>query len=410
MNKKFAWTITELVVAMIFIMTIAGFMISNFKPNQQKAKINAFAAMRNIQKGVISVGDVKEKEQMTQWSGGRKDIFTEVDTFKNANKDTFCMLMADAFTIKSGTTVNCAKNTAIDTANITFPNGLEVYGLASAVVDLGKSTTESKLYSYKNILVDIDGKRGRNRLGVDRFPLRIYAIDNIVVPVNCAETEIYDWRLEGINGSTGIITMTDAQKNPYCKTGKNFNGTRSTQNFLLDTEVITYDAFRNYITTKYEIDDLYGQYVIDKTDNKYKREYEVESSNRKDSHKYIMKTSVKAKDELIAFSKSYAEVICGIYGGKKFLSVKDCSNLKMKIFPECPNLDSCKTCASQTNSICPMNGDTQTNPTTCVSLYKTLGDGSNAYNSNICYFFQHQHVAGLSAIIQGMMGSDLQME
>ena len=48
MNKKPAWTLAELVIALLFIITISVIGISVFNPNVQKSKIYIYAFLKNL--------------------------------------------------------------------------------------------------------------------------------------------------------------------------------------------------------------------------------------------------------------------------------------------------------------------------------------------------------------------------
>ena len=130
MNKKYAWTLAELMMALIFIMVIAGFLISNFKPSQQNAKIKAYAGIRNIEKGIVSVGDYyteaaktearkhndSDNNVITTGAVKRTIFYKDPDSaIEKAGNDTFCMILADAFSLKEAP--NCSKTIDTSTPN-----------------------------------------------------------------------------------------------------------------------------------------------------------------------------------------------------------------------------------------------------------------------------------------------------
>ena len=397
MNKKYAWTLAELMMALIFIMVIAGFLISNFKPSQQNAKIKAYAGIRNIEKGIVSVGDYYTKAAATKarehndsnnnvitTGAVKRTIFYKNAAIESAGNDTFCMILADAFSLKEAP--NCSnKNIDLATPNFVFPNGMEIYGLSSepftffTKANIGESfqddTNFESVAAYKNIMIDVDGAKGKNRIGVDRFPLRIYSLDNVVFPVNCNESAFFDWRYENTTGKA-TPSLSSAQKNPYCKGGKNFDGAQSKQNFWLDNEMITFDTFRNTIIKR-----------------------EGDTANNK--------SNIEQNNESIAFTRNAAETICGVFGGTRFLSVAQCTAYGYRIFDKCPSKESCLTCSTGGN-VCPKNGSnvtTQGENGTCISLYNSLNN-----KQNFCYYGLHRPSAGMSAIVSGIMGGELDME
>ena len=55
MKNKRAFTLTEIVVAMIIVMIISAIIVPNFKPKIQKLRFYAYATIMNIQKGNSAV-------------------------------------------------------------------------------------------------------------------------------------------------------------------------------------------------------------------------------------------------------------------------------------------------------------------------------------------------------------------
>ena len=378
--KKYAWTIAELLMALVFIMVISGFLISNFKPNKQSAKINVYATIRNLEKGIIAIDDKYEKlatECTDCCTGDSYDLdnnpttkcivdylpgVTTCPSTCGANRATqcicykkcptkcnslnmegltktiftggtaqFCKELVDVMNLKSS---NCSATQG--SPNLVFANGVEVYGLRSELQYMGKTTDEGKKYAYLDIGIDINGSKGLNKQGVDRFPLRIFAVDNLILPVDCNTTsgkKIFDWRqYDPVLGKDGMVNIN---LNPYCYKGTNFGKTSGTScgiNFQADDEIITYDTYINKISNGGQMQDKY--------------------------------------DKLISYSRPFLNTACGIYRGKyaKFFADSQCGSIA---------------------------GITDCNKTD---------------QSAICYFVLHQPSAGMSAVVQSVIGTDLESD
>lgn len=353
MKKIKAWTITELVVAMVFIAVISGFMLTIVKPQDQSSKIYTYAAIQNLTKGIITVADEYDKDS----SPTNGYIFYQNPS--DSTNNTFCLQMADAFSLKQP--ANCLLSASVGTANLVLANGIEVFGLAS------ETKFKDTEIEYKDIAVDIDGKgKGINKLGIDRFPLRIFK-ERIILPTNCiaSKDKIYDY-------SAGE-DKTVVNSSEYCKTGKEFNGSSVGKNFLLDENIITYDIFRG------------------KTESDSGETEEV-------------------KADIIASSQSAAAAMCGAYGGKRYISVQSCatfvSGKPFKVLPKCPSEEICNSCASSSPSICPqkLDGSAQTNETTCKEQVTALDNEKYS-----CVFLLHKPSGGMSMMIEGLIG-DMDMD
>ena len=213
--KKQAWTMAELAVAIVIILIISCICTSIFKPNIQKAKFYAYAAVNNIRKGNAAV-----IEKSNTLKGDDID-----------GNDWYCLNLADNFSLDSA--INCSTTAGNDDVNISFPNGTTVMGLASA----WKAPYEGANFFYKNILIDIDGpSNGKNKVWVDRFPMRIIAgsgkgAEGLVMPINCLNDVVY-------NSSQGKdIAVDESAKSPYCPSS-------GAKNYGIDDQILTYDIYR----------------------------------------------------------------------------------------------------------------------------------------------------------------------
>ena len=172
--KKHGWTMMEMIIALSVIAILSCLCVSVYKPKLIKSRMFLYGAMKNLTKGNIAVSDKGSLEA--------EDISTSSGVF-----DGYCVRLADAFNLK--TAPNCNVDLGKDDVNITFTTGVTVKGLASdwIVYDSGGK----HIYDYKDILVDIDGSKGVNKIWVDQFPLRVYFsadLKGIILPVNCSTT------------------------------------------------------------------------------------------------------------------------------------------------------------------------------------------------------------------------------
>ncbi len=346
--KKSAWTLVELVLAMMVIILISGFLISVVKPNTQKAKIYVYATMKNLTKGNIAV---IEKYENTETETPKDLTYQD----PNSDNDTYCLEMADVFSLSGSP--NCSKNASISDVNLTFPNGVTVQGLASP----WKRPYATSPFYFKNIIIDIDGEKGLNKIWVDRFPLRIYQgakYDGTLQPINCADDSIYD------DDNKKIVLTDDLGKSPYCKQKFNASGASVAKNFLLDDNVITYDIYS------------------------------------------APTTGIQTKATFVASAQSPAMADCMAYGGNGYLNKTECAALGLKIHSRCAARITCEGCASVSPSICPLGADnsTQTSEDGCMELAT-----ANQFEDNDirCFTLQHKPNGGMSFFVEGLIGSEI---
>lgn len=351
MKKKSGWTLAELVIALIFIIVISVIGISIFNPKVEKSKIFIYAFLKNLTAAnsaiITNKGDV-------------------VGNFEPdmANYDWYCMQLADTFTTsefdceyETDDTLNAKK------VNITLPNGITIQGLTNP---WRKPTCTGCDYSFKNILVDIDGEKGLNKLWSDRFPLRIFQggdKSGQIQTINCEQQRMY--------GSDGTITdlTNDDGLSPYCYGGFNMEKGAVNKNFWQDGEIVTYDVYRPSSTSDEE-----------------------------------------GSAELVASALSLLDADCGAYGGDGtgFYTKKQCSYYGKRILPQCVTDNMCAQCVSTESTniydICPVRdlNDSSlgiTNATTCV-------DAANEFNPQraSCFVVLHKPGMPMPIFLQGIVG------
>ena len=343
MNKKNAWTLVELFMAMGVIILLSTILATTYRPNVQKAKLYIYASMANITKGTIAV-----KEKYAKDETGSKDL-----SYQNPDStdDTFCIEMADVFTLNK--TPECAIDSTISTVNLSFPNKVTVQGLATP----WKKPYPTADYSFKNIVIDIDGEEGLNKVWVDRFPLRLFQgskYEGVLQVVNCADDSIYD------DEGNKITLSDDTGKSPYCKQKFNASGAIVAKEFLKDDKIINYDIYKAPAT---------GENI---------------------------------KATMVASARSPLEADCGAYGGKGLYNRKLCAQYGFKLKRECASQTACEGCGTSP-SVCPANE----NGTGIISESdcNTLATANRQNDSDInCFTLQHKPGGGMSMLVETMVG------
>lgn len=290
--KKTAWTMTEMVIAIVVLAMLSGICASLFKPNIQKARMFIYSAMRDINganEGILE----------------KYGTLNQQDLSEDSTDDYYCVHVADLLNLS--TAANCAKNAAADAVNIRYSNGVTIQGLASA----WQNPYPDSPFQFKNFVVDINGSSGPNKVWVDRFPLRViggpgYATEGSVVVVNCGSEVVYN----DVQATPDDVAVASTANNPYCKDGWSASGTANTTDFTNDNQIISYDVLR--------------------------------ASTESDEE-------VKAITLMSGVSQKLAD--CSAFGGTEGLnSAGVCNTASMRLLKECANQSTCLKCL--TNS-CP---------------------------------------------------------
>ncbi len=411
MRKIKAFTLAEIAISLIIIMILSALAMNYIRPNTQKLKLFAYAGMANLQKansGIISkysslvaVSANPSSCSAATYSVGCQSCsgsnctacmsgFTIVE-YSDAviprkvcqNNDTktvsfnsipsgydgYCLRLADSFTVKGAP--NCQTKSAGDaTANFTFANGSTFQGLSTPWIT---PYTNSEI-KYKNIVFDMDGQKGANKIWVDRVPLRVYSggnLDGMVTSVDCTTGgDNYFF-----NGDT-LISLSAANKNPYCKQGWSATGTRVEKNFLIDNEIISFDIFKS------DPDRVEGGKVI--------------SSN-------IARMIIPDASIMLAN--------CVAYGGRGMFHKKSCASFSTtdenakdkagyRIDPRCVTATLCKSCLQGGVNICPRkdDGNNVGSESECLTI-------RNKYNPQDieCFIQPHKPSAGAGFIMNGTL-------
>lgn len=288
--KKNGFTFIEIFTALIVIMIISGMCISSFKTrtNNQKLRLFAYASIVNLMKGNISAMDNNS---------------SEIEKANVDDKDWLCLQIADAFALKGS--ADCAVKSAGDTTvNLTMANGVTVQGLSTPWIEVGGGFSKFK---YKDIMIDIDGAKGLNKLYVDRIPLRILSgskYTGIVQAINCGS---YD----------NVYLKDQTKKSPYCPEGKNVD-------YISDDSIITYDIYRQ---------------------------------DKKDS----------TNASMVASSQSTLKADCSAYGTEGIYDKNSCNTKGFNINLRCLTADNCALCSTYPN-ICKDSDGNNMDETKCKEL------------------------------------------
>lgn len=187
-NYKRGWTMAELTIAMIVLSVLMGLSIQVMKPHRIKIIPFAYASIKNLSGAAKYV--LKEN--------GTKKLPDDVVAKPAANSNKTCVQMAEVLSLVGPYT--CVKTTAtapastkggtgrpnFQTANLITYSGLEkdftnsYRGTATAANEC--ATVE---VGIKDIMIDVNGDDGDNKVGVDQFPIKLLQTGE-VVPGTCA--------------------------------------------------------------------------------------------------------------------------------------------------------------------------------------------------------------------------------
>lgn len=143
-----------------------------YKPEEKKYIKNSKYAYQLIQSELIEL--YKQKgfiyESLTQ------------------DNDPFCEILKD----KYDNTGSCNVGVINAQGNIKLPKGITLHGFENRPI-------KSDGTLVKDIIIDVNGQKGENVLGVDRAPIRIYSSGRMggkISPVNCKTSDVRDYGLE----------------------------------------------------------------------------------------------------------------------------------------------------------------------------------------------------------------------
>lgn len=336
MIKK-AWTMAEMTVAiMVIIVLSAATMTITKNLALNKYRILAYSALKTIASANNSITE-SEETQRTFYP----EVASSHDAGSNAN-DWYCLNVANALSLKGDP--NCTKNLNQDTANFGFSNGITFYGLSIAWVN-----AYGDLY-YKDIMVDLDGSDGPNKIGMDRIPLRVYRglnyenmnLDGIVYPADCDGDYLY-------NGSGTNVLSGKTHK--YCS-GKS-NKIASTNSLI-----------------SYQI------------------------------HK-VTQAGDTTRASVIAGGLTLPQADCLAFGNTGIYTANYCKD-RYDLHEKCATEDTCRNCA--TLGICPNNGTVDT----CKALINYISvtdNGTTTDETFPCFITMTKPTGGL-----GIIGSTIVAE
>ncbi len=300
MKKRYnAWTMAELVVAMLVLAILMTLSIQAIKPKKIKTLPFAYAAVKNLNDAAKYVLGDKNVKNLPDGP-----ISTPA-----ANSNETCVGMAEAMSLLDD--YNCVKtyNSApangrgkkgspnFQTANLISYSGLQkdftstYRGTAS---NAGKCATVA--VGMKDIMIDIDGDDGENKVGKDQFPIKLLQTGE-VVPGTCTNISPGTTPSECGGASFSNPTFT---KHPSC-------GSVTTM-FINEKEPFAYSVYRSRPVTEEEI--ASGKYRSD------------------DRITEVLRIDDESKVEI-----SFAEADC--IARNNVLTRTQCAKLGYKPEPEC---------------------------------------------------------------------------
>ncbi len=349
--KLKAWTMAELTIAVMVIIILSAISMSVTKNNNiNKARIFMYAALRNLNLGNVAITEANESVFYPSTAATADEDTAVTD-------DWYCLHLVDNFTLKGSP--NCKKKYSSDndaTVNFTFTNGVTFQGFAS------KWKNAYSGLDYKNAVIDIDGEGGSNKVGVDRFPIRIFKgkthqgdnANGMIFPVNCDSTK------DTITTSDG--TAISLELNPYCNNGFSANGANKKANLALDNEIITNDIYR------------------------------------------VTNAEKETSAQTMVAGRSTIEADCMAHGPKGFYGAKVCSDNGFKLSEKCAHTFVCGGCNDSVN-VCPDLDDSGTAGSE-EKCNETAGKNEEAAGGAFrCFVFLGKPTSGL-----GMIGSVIMQE
>ena len=262
-----------------------------------------------------------------------------------AGLDKYCYNVADVFALDEA--ANCTASDNED-VNLRFANGVTIQGLAS---DWIKPYADSP-FSFKNIVIDADGEQGANKVGIDRFPLRVFkggAFEGVLQALNCDEDRIYEREANVYYDLT-----TSSGKSPYCKDGFNANKTASTSDFLNDNTLVSYNIYRP------------------------------------------IEVAEQARSALVVSGLAPLEADCIAHGGEGFFPARHCKSEGFEIHPKCINKRLCETCKGSGYNVCP-DGVTKVEECNAIAISQNPLDVS-------CYVYIKKPTAGFGIVAGSIIG------
>lgn len=110
----------------------------------------------------------------------------EIYKDKESTIDEFCTLLSNKYSKNGG---DCIRDAFGIKKNFEFKNGVAIYGMERAPFALLDTLV-------KDFIIDINGDKGENTIGIDRVPVRVYSkerMGGLLSPVNCKADDVKDF-------------------------------------------------------------------------------------------------------------------------------------------------------------------------------------------------------------------------
>lgn len=186
---KKAWTMAEVVMAMVVLAILASLTIQTIKPMRVKTKPYAYASILNLNKGTKIVLQENSTDRLS-------DEVVDVPT-TGSNKT--CVDLAESFSLVGDYTcvTTAATHPASGKGNTGSPNfqtsnmitysGLEkIFTQTYRGAAADSSLCATAQVGIKDIMIDINGDEGDNEVGKDQFPLKLMQTGE-VFPGTCTD-------------------------------------------------------------------------------------------------------------------------------------------------------------------------------------------------------------------------------
>jgi hypothetical protein len=174
MNKKFAFTLAEVLITIGVISVIMVLLLMSFKPQKIKNLPFVYSTYKKCEAN-------KDLVYVNEKNGNFGLVYP--------NQSDYCVQFADNASTMGE--INCTSNTDF---NFKFNNGVAFKGFAGDWLTL--TNTKGNPVNYRDIDFDVNGAKGKNQAGDDQFRLRIYQFNGMAAPIdNMDNSEIYKFKV-----------------------------------------------------------------------------------------------------------------------------------------------------------------------------------------------------------------------
>ncbi len=193
MDKKSAFSLTEVLLVIGIMSIVIVLLMMSFKPQRVKDLPFVYSTYKNV------VQANKDLVYLNEKAGNFGLAYP--------GQNDYCIQFADS--VSTMGEINC---TPAADPNFKFSNGVSFSGFAGDWSTL--NNTKGASVHYRDIDFDVNGTKGKNKTGEDKFKLRIYRFNGMAAPIdNMTSTAIYKFKVLSFPKKGGnFITKTISGK------------------------------------------------------------------------------------------------------------------------------------------------------------------------------------------------------